>query len=549
LESDVLAELHVRDLALIEDVWLELGPGLTVLSGETGAGKTVLVSALKLLLGERAYSAMVRQGAAEAVVEGRFVIDGHEIVARRRVSAEGRSRCSIDGEMATVAMLADTLGPMVDLHGQHEHQALLSPARHAGYLDRYIGEEAAQALVRYRDARRTAMEATARLDELRGALADREQRADYLRFVIGDIDAVEPQAGEDEELTALLPRLRYGERLAEASYAAWQALKEERGASDGLSAALAALGGVRGLDPALDGFAETVSRLDIELQELAAQVLEYAESIDHDAEALDAAESRLHRIEGLTRKYGGTVAAVIAMRESASEELEVLEAGEAGLADAERHAEETAAVLREAAESLRSVRDAATAPFVARLGEAASDLALAHAEFGVERTALPFESWTSDGPERVEFLFTSAAGEPLRPLAKIASGGEVSRVMLALKGVLGEADAVPVLVFDEVDAGIGGATAHAVGERLARLARSHQVLVVTHLAQVAACADVQMVVEKQEHDGRTVTTVRSVTGDERVAEVARMLSGGTSEAGIAHARELLSAQVADMVRG
>jgi DNA repair protein RecN (Recombination protein N) len=186
---------------------------------------------------------------------------------------------------------------------------------------------------------------------------------------------------------------------------------------------------------------------------------------------------------------------------------------------------------------------------VARLGEAASDLALAHAEFGVERTALPFESWTSDGPERVEFLFTSAAGEPLRPLAKIASGGEVSRVMLALKGVLGEADAVPVLVFDEVDAGIGGATAHAVGERLARLARSHQVLVVTHLAQVAACADVQMVVEKQEHDGRTVTTVRSVTGDERVAEVARMLSGGTSEAGIAHARELLSAQVADMVRG
>lgn len=545
----MLVELHVRDLALIEDVWLEFGPGLTVLSGETGAGKTVLVSALKLLVGERADSAMVRQGAAEAVVEGRFVIDGREVVALRRVSAEGRSRCSIDGEMATVAMLADTLGPVVDLHGQHEHQALLSPSRHAAYLDRYIGEEAAQALGRYREAWGEAREAAARLDQLREALSGREQRADYLRFVIGDIDAVQPQAGEDEELTALLPRLRYGERLAEASYTAWQALKEERGASDSLSAALAALGGVRGLDPALDGFAETISRLDIELQELAAQVVEYAESIDHDADALDAAEARLHRIEGLTRKYGGTVEAVLAMRESAADELEVLESGEAGLAEAERRAEEAAAVLRDAAGSLRAVRDAAVTPFVARLSEAASDLALAHAEFGVERTALPFDSWTADGPERVEFLFAAAAGERLRPLAKVASGGEVSRVMLALKGVLGEADAVPVLVFDEVDAGIGGVTAQAVGERLARLATSHQVLVVTHLAQVAAYAGVQMAVEKQEHDGRTVTTVRSVTGEERVAEVARMLSGGTSEAGIAHARELLSSGIADMVRG
>ena len=456
---------------------------------------------------------------------------------------------SIDGEMATVAMLGATLGPMVDLHGQHEHQALLSPARHAGYLDRYIGEEAAQALERYRQARGRAREAAARLDELREALSGREQRADHLRFVIGDIDAVEPQAGEYEELMALLPRLRYGERLAEASYSAWEALKGERGASDGLSAALAALGGVRGLDPALDGFAETVTRLDIELQELALQVFDYAESIDHDAGALDAAEARLHRIEGLTRKYGGSVEAVLAMRESAADELAMLDSGEAGLAEAERRAEEAAAALRDAADSLRVVRDAAVAPFVARLTEAASDLALAHAEFGVERTALPFESWTADGPERVEFLFAAAAGEQLRPLAKIASGGELSRVMLALKGVLGEADAVPVLVFDEVDAGIGGATAQAVGERLARLAQNHQVLVVTHLAQVAAYADVQIVVEKQEHDGRTVTSVRRVTGEERVAEVARMLSGGTSGASIAHARELLSSETTDTVRG
>ncbi|HSQ22587.1 MAG TPA: AAA family ATPase, partial [Coriobacteriia bacterium] len=207
----MLLELHVRGLALVEDVWLEFGPGLTVLTGETGAGKTVLVEALKLLLGERADSGLVRQGADEAVVEGRFALADGDVVVRRRVSAEGRSRCSIDGEMATVGMLGELLGSQVDLHGQHEHQALLSPARHAAYLDRFVGSKATEALESYRTAWTAASAARATLAELEGALADRVQRTERLRFVMQDIDAMAPREGEDDELQARLPRLRHGE--------------------------------------------------------------------------------------------------------------------------------------------------------------------------------------------------------------------------------------------------------------------------------------------------------------------------------------------------
>lgn len=535
----MLAELHVRDLALIDEVWLELRPGFTVLSGETGAGKTVLVSALKLLLGERADSTMVRQGADEALVEGRFVIDGREVLIRRRVSAEGRSRCMIDGEMATVTMLAELVGPSVDLHGQHEHQALLSPGRHAGYLDRFIGQEATLAHEQYARSWEAYRAATARLQALETALADREERIDRLRFIIGDIDAVAPGIGEDTGLAAMLPRLRHGERLAEAANSAWAALKEETGASEGLSRALRALSAARGLDTAFDGFVENATRLDIEVQDLASAILAYAETIDHDPAALDEAEGRLHQIEGLMRKYGHTVEMVLEARDAAADELALLEAGEAGLADARMAVEEAAGSLREAGADLRLVRQRSIDPFVQSLKHAAADLALAQATFGVAREPLEFDSWTADGPERVEFLFSAAAGEEPRPLARIASGGEVSRVMLALKSVLGEADSVPVLVFDEVDAGIGGATALAVGARLAELGSRHQVLAITHLAQVAAAADHHIVVSKSEEDGRTVTVVSPVTGDARVTEVARMLSGGASEAGVAHARELL----------
>ncbi len=535
----MLEELHVADLALIEDVWLELGPGLTVLTGETGAGKTVLVGALKLLLGDRADPTMVRSGAAEAVVEGRFVLDGTEHAARRRISAEGRSRCYLDGEMSTVSGLSGLLGPLVDLHGQHDHQALLAPASHASYLDRFIGEPARQAQDAYRAAWKARAELALERDRLAEAMRDRERHVESLAARIAEIDALDPRPGEDEEIERRLPMLRHGERLTAAASAGYRALREDGGASDIAAEAAAAMRGATGLDPTFDGLLARVEKVVTELDDVGSEMRRYGEGVSHDPAALNEAESRLAALADARRKYGPTLGDVIAARAEAAERLDALESGGQGLRRAEERLEASETELVGAAAALSALREGAVDGFVTRLGEAARDLAMPSAEFGVACAGLPRDSWTAEGPQRIEFLFTSNQGEPPRPLARIASGGEVSRVMLALKSVLGAADVVPVLVFDEVDSGIGGATALAVGRRLASLAARHQVLVVTHLAQVAAYADHHMVVEKADEGGRAVTRVRTVAGEARVAEIARMLSGSDTETGLAHARELI----------
>jgi len=536
----VLEELHVADLALIEDVWLEFEPGLTVLTGETGAGKTVVVEALKLLLGERADPGMVRAGSDGALVEGRFTTSEGDRTAKRRISAEGRSKCYLDGEMATVAALAGAFGGMVDLHGQHDHQALLSPASHCAYLDRFIGEEARAALESYREALASAQQAAAERDELAEALRDRDRRADLLQYQVDEIDALSPQAGEDDALEARLPMLRHGERLAEAASTAFARLRDDDGAGDALAEASASLNHVAGLDPELDALAERLADAVAAISDVGSDLRRYGERIEYDPVALNDAEARLAALSTLKRKYGPTLADVLAARESAAATLEALTSGEAGLRRAEERVATAEGLLSASAERLGAVREAAAPGFAEQLALAAADLAMPSAAFEVELAGLPRAAWGQDGHQRVEFLFSANRGEPLRPLARIASGGEVSRVMLALKSVLGAADVVPVLVFDEIDVGIGGATALAVGRRLSALAARHQVLVVTHLAQVAAFADHHLVVEKSQSDARTVTVVRPVSGDGRVAEIARMLSGSDSETGLAHARELLA---------
>jgi DNA repair protein RecN (Recombination protein N) len=534
----MLEELHVRDLALIEEIWLELGPGMTVLTGETGAGKTVLVGALKLLLGDRADSTLVRAGAPEALVEGRFSSDGSERTARRRIGADGRSRCYLDGEMATVGALAGSLGPLVDLHGQHDHQELLRVASHAVLLDRFA--DAVPLLDDYREAFRAHSEAAAVLSRLEGALADRERHAGALTALLDEIDRVSPEPGEDEAIAARLPRLRHGEKLVTASSAAYRAIADEEGAAPRLGEAAGALARVAGVDPALDAIAASLADLDERLGTVASGLRDYGEGVDHDPLALERAEARAAALAVLKRSHGPSLDDVIAVRAAAEAELDVMAAGEGGLETARAAVAEAEATLVTAAGALSSARAQVSSSFEERLAEAASDLAMPHARFEVSRTALPREAWTAEGPERVEFLYAPAAAEPARPLARIASGGEVSRVMLALKSVLGVADTVPVLVFDEIDSGIGGATALAVGRRLKALAAGRQVLVVTHLAQVAAFADAQLVVEKAEQSGRALTSVRAVTGETRVGEIARMLSGSDTKVSRAHAEELLA---------
>jgi len=535
----VLEELHVRDLALIKEAWLEFGPGMTVLTGETGAGKTALLGALKLLLGERADSTVVRAGASETIVEGRFLAGDVELIAKRRLSADGRSRCTLDDEMATVGALAERVGPLVDLHGQHDHQALLSAATHVGYLDRRAGEPAASALGAYREARseyRAALEAR---DVLASRLADAAKNADYLRFVADEIGRVEPLPGEDDALEARLPALQHGERLAEAASDATNLLRGDGGALDRIALASAALSRVADIDPALDELSARLAGVSALGDDVSTEMRTYRDRIEHDPAALDGVLTRLSELSGLKKKHGPRLEDVLAARDEALVALAAHDAGAEAMDVSNGAVSAAERVLRTAADTLAGVREAAAPEFVDALSGAVADLEMGGTRFEVSVTVLPFDTWTADGPHRIEFLYAPAAAQPARPLARIASGGELSRVMLALKGVLGEADTVETLVFDEIDAGVGGATATAVGRRLAELARGRQVVVVTHLAQVAAFADAQLVVVKDLAGDEAATSVVRVEGDARVAEIARMLSGNDSEASLAHARELL----------
>lgn len=535
----MIEELHVKDLALIEEAWLEFGPGMTVLTGETGAGKTALLGALKLLLGERADSAAVRAGAAEALVEGRFSHEGAEYLAKRRVSADGRSRCVLDAEMTTVGALAQTIGPLVDLHGQHEHQALLAAAAHVGYLDRWIGDSATDALEAYRTARRSHREAAEALEALRERISVAQRDSDYLRFVLEEIDRVDPREGEDDELEASLPALQHAEKLAEAAAVVAHALRGDGGAVDQIARANAAIAKVAGIDAALDAIAERAREIETLADDIGADARAYSETVAHDPAALDATLARLSALSGLKKKYGPRMADVLERRAEAAATLEAAGDEEAAVEAAVNEVVAAEATLRQAAEVLATTRREGAPAFVEQLSAATSELCMEGARFEIDFTDLAFEAWSGEGSQRIEFLYAAAASQPVRPLAKIASGGELSRVMLALKSVLGSADSVSTLVFDEVDAGIGGEVAHAVGRKLAQLAATHQVLVVTHLAQVAAFADAHLVVTKETGDGSARTRVVGVEGDERTAEVARMLGGARTDTGLAHARELL----------
>lgn len=536
----MLEELHIKDLALIEEAWLEFSPGMTVLTGETGAGKTVLLGGLKLLLGERADSGAVRSEAREALVEGRFCTAERELLARRRVGADGRSRCTLDGEMATVGALSERLGPTVDLHGQHEHQALLSASTHCGYLDRWAGESVADALSAYREARGRWSDDVARREEVASRVEEAARDADYLCFIVSEIERVDPQPGEDEALQAKLPALQHSEKLAEAAFEVASQLRGDGGALDSIARAREALAKVSGIDDAVDALDSRLGDAAVAVDDVGVTARAYRDAIDHDPASLDRTLTRLGELNGLMKKYGPTLSHVLERLASARASLTLAEQSDEALHVAENAVAQSEMDLRECATALDGVRRAAAPGFTSALSEAISELSMDSAHFEVAFRELPFASWMADGPSRVEFLFASARGQAPQPLSRIASGGEISRVMLALKGVLGSADTVATLVFDEVDAGIGGATATAVGARLAQLATTHQVIVVTHLAQVAAYADSHIVVRKQLTDDGAVTDVTPVTGDERVREVARMLSGNESSASRVHAAELLA---------
>ncbi|OUP10170.1 DNA repair protein RecN [Collinsella sp. An2] len=537
----MIDEVQVNNLALIREGSLEPGAGLTVLTGETGAGKTALLSALKLLMGERADASQVRQGEDAASVTGRFFRDAHDtegMVVTRRLGADGRSRVRIDGQLAGVRELASRVGPLIDLCGQHEHQRLLDPASHVDMVDAWAGPAVQEALEAYRARLHEARAAARELDRVREASRTQGARLEEARFTVERIDEVDPHEGEYEELEETLPRAEHAEILARTAHEASELVAGDNGALDALNAAIAELSRMGSVDAKLSQFAETLTGAAITLEDAAADLRRYRDDVDFDPEELAQAQERFGALKGLLRQFGPQMQDVFTARDEARELLSLVDDADERLRRAQQALDTAEAALTKAAKALTRRRNEAAPRFCREVGKQMARLEMGHAELVWESKPLPRERWTDAGPCACELLYRAGSGLTPRPLRRIASGGELSRVMLASKVVLGEADGVDTLVFDEVDAGVGGAVARSLAAVLADLARTHQVIVVTHLAQVAVMGKTHYVVRKLDGDVPE-TKLERVEGDERVREIARMLSGDASDASLAHARQML----------
>ncbi|WP_019543988.1 DNA repair protein RecN [Streptomyces sulphureus] len=571
----VLEEMRIRALGVIDDAALTLSPGFTAVTGETGAGKTMVVTSLGLLLGGRADAALVRVGAKAAVVEGRVALpadapaarraeeagaelDDGELLLSRTVSAEGRSRAHVGGRSVPVGLLAELKDDLVAVHGQTDQQGLLRPARQREALDRYAGEAVSGLLSEYGDLYRRLRSVNDELTEITTRARERAQEADMLRFGVDEISAAEPQAGEDRELAAEAERLGHAEALAEAAATAHGALAGDPAEPEGLDAntlvagAQRALDGARAHDPALAALADRLGEVSVLLGDVAGELAGYADDLDADPLRLAAVEERRATLAGLTRKYGEDIAAVLAWAEESSARLAELEGDDDRVGELTAERDRLRAELGVLAHRLTQARQEAAERFADAVTAELAELAMPHAQvtFGLRQTddpeGLEVEGRTlaygPHGTDEVELLLAPHPGAHPRPIAKGASGGELSRVMLAVEVVFAGADPVPTYLFDEVDAGVGGRAAVEVGRRLAKLAESAQVVVVTHLPQVAAFADRHLVVVKTDDGSVTRSGVQVMEGEERVRELSRMLAGqDDSELARAHAEELLDA--------
>ena len=538
----VLRELHISGLGVIADLELELAPGLNVLTGETGAGKTMVTVGLLLALGERGSASLVREGAPAARVQARFdatreagewAEDG-EVILARSIAQDGRSTARIGGQLATASALSELGAGLVEHHGQHQTQRLLAPAAQTAFVDRFAGDAHLVALAAYRETFDRLRAVRSELHELREAARGRERELDLLAYQVREIEAAGPRDGETEELRAEEGRLAHVERLLEQAAGAESILSGDEGVADRVAALASGLETAAELDPSAREVAERGRGLAAELSELARDVRAYGEGLLPDPERLHSVRERLAVLNQLQRKYGPTDADVVAFVAEASGRLRALEGADHRLASLEGEADALTVEAGHRAATVSRGRTQASAPLEAAVRAELEELGMPGASFEVR--LIDADEPGAAGAERAELWFSPSPGQAIRSLAKAASGGELSRVMLACRSVLADLDDVGTLVFDEVDAGIGGRAGLAVGRRLARLARGRQVLVVTHLPQIACFADRHLRVTKD----AGVASVEIVEDAGRTRELSRMLAGmAGSESAVTHAEELL----------
>ena len=559
----MLTELRIRNYAVIDDIHVELGPGLNVLSGETGAGKSIIVGALSLLLGERAAADVIRAGEDRTIVEGVFDLpddpalrarcdelgidlSDDTLILRRELQREGRNRAWVNGTPATATLIGELGASLVDLHGQHEHQALLRPVPQRRIVDEFAGvgplAEDVRSAWEARRAARTELEA------VRRRVAAARENIEFLRRKAEEIESAEIEPGEEDSLLAEIRRLEHSEELLTLSAELHDVVYGGDGSViDRLGTLRRSLDSLLQIDPEAKGIEELYESGQATLDELGRRLRDYRFRIEHDPGRLAALRQRQDLLYRLRRKYGGTLEDVKAEGGRARNELDSIETSEDEIDRLESEERERTAVLSTVADRLGAARRRSAERLERQVTDQLPDLGMPGGRFCIELT--PLEEPGPDGAETIRFLVSLNPGFEPGPLSRVASGGELSRVMLALKSVLASVDSVPSLVFDEIDAGIGGRVAHHVAARLGTVAASHQVFAITHLAQIAARADVHLRVEKAEQAGHVTTRLVQLQDEARVEEVARMLGGDPeSDASLRHATELLLRTPGDVVQ-
>ena len=555
----MLTELRIRNFAIIESLTLPLARGFNVLSGETGAGKSIIVGALGLLLGERASTDLIRTGADRATVEGVFDvadrpeiavlldergIDAEEsfVVLKREIVGAGRARAWVNGTTVSAAILAEVGRLLVNLHGQHEAQTLLDPDAQRRILDAFAGATESASAVR--DAYDTLAHVRREIADLRRRRAEAEKRADYLRHVVQEIETAKLTDGEDARLEDEARRLENAEELRELSTTIVECIEgEEESVLQRLASVERVLSTIQRVDPTLGRLQELYDTAYYNLEALAREMTEYEASVELDPERLEEVRRRRDLLFRLTKKYGPTLADVIEAGRGARGELDLVDSADLDLRTLEDRERSAGEMLVERAAALSSLRTQASERLARAVDDVLPDLGMPDGRF--HAALVPLREIGPDGAEAVEFRVSLNLGHEERPLARVASGGELSRVMLALKTILARLDRVPTLIFDEVDAGIGGRVGLQVGETMRRVASYHQVFAITHLPQIAARAHHHILVSKGARGGVTTADVAVLEGDPRITEVARMLGGDPeSDVSRAHARELLETAAA-----
>jgi DNA repair protein RecN (Recombination protein N) len=552
----MLDVLRIENFALIDELQTELGPGLNIMTGETGAGKSIIVGALNLVLGMRASSDAVRSGAAQARIEALFNIeaeprviglieelgfasDDNQLVLARIISKEGRSRCYVNGALATLGAVARIGNELVDFHGQHEHQSLLRTEKQMELLDGYAGLS---------ELRCTLAERYGELLEIRNALSqldknerERARQADFLEHEIKEIDAARLEPSEEEQLRERKKLVANAEKLVSLSAQAYALLYADEGSmTERLTTLRKSLEELAGIDASFKGFLEYLSEMDDQLGDLAFKLRDYSSTMEFDPGELDAIENRLRLVNALKRKYGDSIAVILEHRDKCERELDGLRCHDERLAELEKQEQKALAECLALAKKVSGKRKRVARELATKVRKEIEALGMEKGEFEARLSRRADDELVATGLDDLEFMFSANPGEPVKPLKEVASGGEISRVMLALKTVLAGADDIPTLVFDEIDAGVGGATAKTVGAKLSEVARSHQVVCITHLPQIAASADNHIRVTKEAEGERMVTRAASLDEEERVKEIATLLDGRKlSEISLQHARELL----------